>query len=280
MIMNRTISSVSMLACAAALGTTAAHAQELVVDSDNRSGGTSAFAKGIGSVDPVESTYNTDPGETEYVRFDIDFSNFDGDTELGVEIDASLDTVSEYVGWIEDEFTFDGLFMESTGSVSILQAINVESRARSNDFVSMGFRVEDLGPDGSFRFRIRGFANNAEIELSRGGSTIFFRDGGSFDQEVLITQTGEYRLRGVGDVELERSMTGFWTDSFSFEAEMTIIGPCQGDLNDDGRVDGADLSAVLSAWGPCSGGCDADLSGDGQVNGADIAIILSAWGDC
>ncbi len=57
------------------------------------------------------------------------------------------------------------------------------------------------------------------------------------------------------------------------------VGP---DLNGDGIVDGADLAALLSAFGPCPAPlvspCLADLNGDGIVNGSDLAALLSAWG--
>ncbi len=48
-----------------------------------------------------------------------------------------------------------------------------------------------------------------------------------------------------------------------------------GDLNEDGRVDGADLGALLAAWG--SPDQDADLKDDGIVNGADLGVLLSFW---
>ena len=53
--------------------------------------------------------------------------------------------------------------------------------------------------------------------------------------------------------------------------------PCDGDLNGDDRVDGADLGLMLSQWG--SDG-SADINGDGSVDGADLGLLLSAWGDC
>lgn len=56
--------------------------------------------------------------------------------------------------------------------------------------------------------------------------------------------------------------------------------PCLADLNGDGVVDGADLAAMLGAWGPCSGSCPADITGDGTVGGADLAALLGAWGPC
>jgi hypothetical protein len=53
--------------------------------------------------------------------------------------------------------------------------------------------------------------------------------------------------------------------------------PCEGDLNNDGNVDGADIGLMLASWG---GGGDADLNGDGTVDGADIGLMLAAWGPC
>ncbi|MCA9283953.1 MAG: PQQ-binding-like beta-propeller repeat protein [Phycisphaerales bacterium] len=47
------------------------------------------------------------------------------------------------------------------------------------------------------------------------------------------------------------------------------------DLNCDGVVDGADLGALLGAWG---GRGPADLNGDGVVDGADLGEMLAAWG--
>ena len=49
-----------------------------------------------------------------------------------------------------------------------------------------------------------------------------------------------------------------------------------GDLDGNGRIDGADLGLLLNAWGP--GGGPADLNGDGVVNGADLGIQLAQWG--
>ena len=53
--------------------------------------------------------------------------------------------------------------------------------------------------------------------------------------------------------------------------------PCllTGDLDGDGVVAGADLAALLGAWGG-SGGV-ADLDGDGTVGGGDLAVLLGAW---
>ena len=55
---------------------------------------------------------------------------------------------------------------------------------------------------------------------------------------------------------------------------------CPGDIYRNGRVDGADLGALLSEWGPVTPLTNSDLDGNGQVNGADLGILLSHWGPC
>ena len=47
------------------------------------------------------------------------------------------------------------------------------------------------------------------------------------------------------------------------------------DVNEDGIVDGADLSYVLGYW--ASDDTVADINGDGIVDGADVTIILGEW---
>lgn len=54
-------------------------------------------------------------------------------------------------------------------------------------------------------------------------------------------------------------------------------GACQGDLNGDGFVDGADLGIMLRLWGRA--GC-ADLNDDSTTDGADIGLLFAAWGPC
>ena len=57
-------------------------------------------------------------------------------------------------------------------------------------------------------------------------------------------------------------------------AQLDLVTTVVGDLNGDGRVDGADLAILLGAWGGSGLG---DLDGSGSVNGADLAILLGAW---
>lgn len=53
---------------------------------------------------------------------------------------------------------------------------------------------------------------------------------------------------------------------------------CLGDINDDGEVDGLDLSTLLGSWN--TNDAIADLDNSGFVSGGDLAILLGEWGSC
>ena len=55
--------------------------------------------------------------------------------------------------------------------------------------------------------------------------------------------------------------------------------PCGADFNGDFKVDGADLSILMAAWGDCEG-CPADLNGDGMVDMEDLSLLQASWGIC
>ncbi|MCP3903539.1 MAG: hypothetical protein GY715_07865 [Planctomycetes bacterium] len=57
------------------------------------------------------------------------------------------------------------------------------------------------------------------------------------------------------------------------------ISSCPADIDGDGVVNGADLTALLAAWGTCES-CPEDLNGDGDVDFADINLLMTHWGAC
>lgn len=98
---------------------------------------------------------------------------------------------------------------------------------------------------------------------------------------------GAFTMREPIPTPLDRPLVaGEWvriTDDTGMHTPIFIVGnPCLADLNGDGLVNGADLAALLAAWGPCFPGdpCDADFNNDGFVDGADLASMLAAWGPC
>lgn len=76
-----------------------------------------------------------------------------------------------------------------------------------------------------------------------------------------------------GEYLIEAKRIGSATAATSF-ALAWIMAPMQGDLNQDGKVDGIDLATLLSGWGGNGG----DVNGDGITDGSDLAALLSNWG--
>jgi hypothetical protein len=60
------------------------------------------------------------------------------------------------------------------------------------------------------------------------------------------------------------------------EAGCTFTAPNPADVNGDGQVNGADLTAVQSAWG--TNDPAADIDGNGSVDAIDLSAVLASWG--
>jgi uncharacterized protein (DUF2141 family) len=73
---------------------------------------------------------------------------------------------------------------------------------------------------------------------------------------------------GVGGSVVEAAIDDFQVIRY----DCTVAVP--GDLNGDGRVDGADLGVLLGSWGLAGA---SDLNGDGTTDGADLGQLLAAW---
>ena len=71
-------------------------------------------------------------------------------------------------------------------------------------------------------------------------------------------------------------VTGSTAGNNSFADE--CVAPCPADINDDGLVDGNDLTTVLASWN--QSGVPADINNDGIVDGGDLTIVLASWGSC
>jgi len=65
---------------------------------------------------------------------------------------------------------------------------------------------------------------------------------------------------------------------FTVELIETPQRACLGDLDYTNQIDGADLGALLGAWGRDDEFADLDLNG--IVDGVDVGLLLAAWGEC
>lgn len=112
-------------------------------------------------------------------------------------------------------------------------------------------------------------------------------DGGDL-QQVAMRWSGGQIYRGEipgqngGVIEYFVTAIDFADNEGTGDAlSFTVTGgKVLGDLDGNGVVDGADLSILLAAWGPCDDcdDCDADLNGGCQVDASDLALLLGNWG--
>ena len=58
---------------------------------------------------------------------------------------------------------------------------------------------------------------------------------------------------------------------------IVVAAPCPADLNNDGIVNSADLSALLNNW---NGSGTGDIDGNGVVGSSDLSALLNGWGTC
>jgi len=155
----------------------------------------------------------------------------------------------------------------------------------------IGFSRSDAGRfvEGAFAGRLGGDALGAtrQTVVIKPGEDSYVKTFGSG-----TVRWGDYSATVVDPVD----DLSFWTIQQYAETDVgpngnddrwgtwwARIGPaagCQGDLNADGLVDGADLGLLLLAWGPCDGPCPGNFNGDIMVDGADLGLLLLAWGPC
>lgn len=69
-------------------------------------------------------------------------------------------------------------------------------------------------------------------------------------------------------------------DAVDYSDDFFVIGtPTSPDMNNDGKIDGADIGLMLSAWGACTATpCPGDINGDGTVGIEDANLLLAKWG--
>ena len=91
----------------------------------------------------------------------------------------------------------------------------------------------------------------------------------------VILPSGAYELWVYGSVQANSSFLN--PDSGSYDTSLSAVSGNLADVNGDGIVNGADLGALLAAWGTVARFHGADLNQDQSVGGADLGVLLSAW---
>ena len=156
--------------------------------------------------------------------------------------------------------------------VSILGTWNrdVMSNFTGGTLANFNITLRRINPNGSFQ----NLTGNAGLPYFSAGNVI---SNSSVDNvEHLFVhnlQPGDYLI----EIERIDSMTGTRNIALAW-----LMPKKDGDVNEDGVTNVADLLAVIGAWGaclpPCLPACAADLNGDCSVNVTDLLEVISNWG--
>ena len=93
---------------------------------------------------------------------------------------------------------------------------------------------------------------------------------------ILPERTGKHAIYVIWQ-RLDPVGEGFYAVSDVDFGEGKGPSDCLGDVDENGVVNGADLTLLLGNWGNEGVG---DLDLDGVVSGSDLTMILGAWGSC
>jgi hypothetical protein len=99
----------------------------------------------------------------------------------------------------------------------------------------------------------------------------------SYNLASFVTLNSTVQIRVIATDNPNNSVTEAGIDEFQISVAECISAPaCPADFDNDGIVGGADIAALLNAWGSAK----RDLDGDGNTGGSDLAILLNSWGAC
>lgn len=108
---------------------------------------------------------------------------------------------------------------------------------------------------------------------------IAFSDAGGLNIEgSFVLDTATLNASELAALDLQGGDSAA-TDHNMLVGDFTFASPppvCEGDANDDGAVNFADVTSILANWG--GGGPEGDANGDNTVNFADVTSALSNWG--
>src|SRR4051812_3085083 len=165
---------------------------KLRVTVDNRGGAVTAKAGKRG--DARDANYNIDPSKR-YAKLTRTLSETSGSG--GAQISATLETSSEFVGFVKDSYECDSLAFKSVGTIKIPSDPAAEALGVVQDSIALGFRVERACKV-HLVASVMSDMDVAEVKLSgpgvKDGAVRVFDD---FDDTVELSKPGDYELRGA-----------------------------------------------------------------------------------
>lgn len=181
--------------------------------SDNRNGSVSAKA---GKAEPREENYNIDPSNR-YVKIKRTLSQRDG-TGTG-QIEVTLETYSEFVGFRKDNYECTGLTFTSKGTIKLPQDAKATATGVVQESISMGVRIAQAGKV-HLTASVLSDMDIAEVRLQ--GPAFDQRVYDDFDDTLDIKTPGDYILKGAYQLLVKTPNDSLGGRPISVEIQATL----------------------------------------------------------
>jgi len=181
--------------------------------SDNRNGAVSAKAS---KADPREENYNVDPSKR-YAKIKRTLSERDG--AAAGQIEVTLETSSEFVGFRKENFECTGLTFTSKGTIKLPQDAKATATGVVQESISMGVRIAQAGKV-HLTASVLSDMDIAEVRLQ--GPSFDKRVYDDFDDTLDITTPGEYILKGAYQLAVRTPNTSLGGRPISVEIQATL----------------------------------------------------------
>jgi hypothetical protein len=190
---------------------------KLHVTVDNRGGSVTAKAGSRG--DARDDNYNIDPSKR-YAKLMRTLSEASGSG--GAQITSTLETSSEFVGFVKDSYECDSLAFRSLGTIKPPSGEKAEALGVVQDSIAMGFKVER-----ACRLHLTASVISdmdvAVVTLMGpqfGDKPVKVFD--DFDDDVEITKPGDYELRGAYQLNVRTPNTSLGGRPIAVEMQATL----------------------------------------------------------
>lgn len=180
---------------------------------DNRNGSVSAKAS---KADAREDYYNIDPSNR-YVKIKRTLSQRDG--KGAGQIEVTLETSSEFVGFRKENYECAGLTFTSKGTIKLPQDAKATATGIVQESISMGVRIAQAGKV-HLTASVLSDMDIAEVRLQ--GPFFDQRVYDDFDDTIEIKEPGDYILKGAYQLLVSTPNAGLGGRPISVEIQATL----------------------------------------------------------
>lgn len=180
---------------------------------DNRNGSVSVKAS---KAEPREDNYNVDPSNR-YAKIKRTLSERDGAGAAQMEV--TLETSSEFVGFRKDNYECTGLTFTSKGTIKLPQDAKATATGVVHESISMGVRIAQAGKV-HLSASILSDMDIAEVRLQ--GPSFDKRVYDDFDDTLDIKTPGDYILKGAYQLAVQTPNAGLGGRPITVEIQATL----------------------------------------------------------